>query len=350
VPEIILDDLEEVDNADPYEWDKTMREDQQADDYKKGGNNIKGYVNYLKENIKIPVGTSFYDCKSKKKLFFLKDELLSFDMSGTTDVIIVKNSHINALDLRSGIQAGFELKKAIQEVHTHQAVAQLFIANIFSKSPVFIVLTDLNNDWYFYWLSREDNELKVMQIKVGLKKAIFLIQAAFGTNDNTFDTNDNNDNALSSRCNLSHIRKVRDSEARKNVDRSEEEHVEISEEESVEINEEENVEINEEENVEEENVEISERDVNITRVRNVEVIRGGGVGSSRNVSSQLDLFVNRPKFDLDFDDDVGNMRDVFDVMSEEEILNWKVRRTIRFLKDNGVLPDEDDNKYLSMYL
>jgi len=28
---------------------------------------------------------------------------------------------------------------------------------------------------------------------------------------------------------------------------------------------------------------------------------------------------------LEFEDDVANMKDVFDVMTEEEIYNWKIR-------------------------
>src|SRR5205085_1127757 len=105
---------------------------------------------------------------------------LPFDISGTTDVLIVKKSHINARDIRTGIQAGFELKKKVQDSHTHQAIGQLFVANIFSQEPVFVVLTDLGDEWIFYWLNEIENNIKIMELSVGLKVAIHIVESTFG--------------------------------------------------------------------------------------------------------------------------------------------------------------------------
>jgi hypothetical protein len=50
-------------------------------------------------------------------------------MTGTTDVVIVEKSYIDVYDLRGGIQAGFELKKAVQDIHTYEAIGKLLVAN-----------------------------------------------------------------------------------------------------------------------------------------------------------------------------------------------------------------------------
>ncbi|CAG8524774.1 21254_t:CDS:2 [Rhizophagus irregularis] len=46
-------------------------------------------------------------------------------------------------------------------------------------------------------------------------------------------------------------------------------------------------------------------------------------------SENVDLFFNRPKVQFEFEDDVANMKDMFDEMTEEEIKGWKVRRVIK---------------------
>ncbi|GBC07349.1 hypothetical protein RclHR1_00740032 [Rhizophagus clarus] len=77
------------------------------------------------------------------------------------------------------IQVGFELKKSVEDSHVPQAIGQLLAANIISIEAVIIVLTDLNDEWIFFWLDYQDNIYKVKQFTVSLKDAIFIIEKAF---------------------------------------------------------------------------------------------------------------------------------------------------------------------------
>ena len=47
--------------------------------------------------------------------------------------------------------------------------------------------------------------------------------------------------------------------------------------------------------------------------------------ASENEMESLDLFLNRPKVQFEFDEDVANMKDMFNKMTEEEIKGWKLR-------------------------
>src|SRR5579871_6915448 len=86
----------------------------------------EGYINYLKNNIVVPNESKFYDTKSKKFLLSLKLDALPFEISGTTDVVIARKSCFECHALSCEIQVGFELKKEVQDVHTPQAIGQLF--------------------------------------------------------------------------------------------------------------------------------------------------------------------------------------------------------------------------------
>lgn len=135
----------------------------------------QGYLSYLKSNITLTSEIDWYDPKPKKDLLFLDDEALPFSVSGTTDVIIADKLFAKVHDMRNGIHVGFEIKKKIQDSHIHQAIGELIIANIISQFPVLIVLTDLMNEWIFFWLS---NDKKVMQCPAALLHAINIIETA----------------------------------------------------------------------------------------------------------------------------------------------------------------------------
>ncbi|GBC07345.1 hypothetical protein RclHR1_00740028 [Rhizophagus clarus] len=98
--------------------------------------------------------SDFYDTKSKKSLLSLKSEVLPFEISGTTDL-------------------------SVQDFDVPQAIGQLLTANIYSQEVVFIVLTNLNEEWIFFWLKNQDDRFKIMVLKIGLRTAISIIENAF---------------------------------------------------------------------------------------------------------------------------------------------------------------------------
>ena len=110
-------------------------------------------MNYLGDNISIPSTLVWYDPKSKRDLLNVNDVSLPYSISGTAGVLVMDESFYSVLDYRSGIRAVFEIKKTIQDNHVNQAIAELIVTNILSNYAVFVILTDLNNNWIFYWLS-----------------------------------------------------------------------------------------------------------------------------------------------------------------------------------------------------
>ncbi|PKK62499.1 hypothetical protein RhiirC2_759480 [Rhizophagus irregularis] len=189
---IIALDIEDVrtvlaeSSAKGYDWDRKKIENQQADDIIEDEVVTKeGYISYLKENIKISDKSDFYDVKSKKSLLSVKYDEMPFEISGTTDVVIAKKSNANAHTLSHGIQAGIELKKQIKDIDIPQAIGQLLTANIRSNEAVFIVLTNLNEEWIFFWLKDVEGKLNIMQFRVNINIAIPIIERAFSQYDDS---------------------------------------------------------------------------------------------------------------------------------------------------------------------
>src|SRR4051794_36042383 len=88
----------------------------------------------------------------------------------------MNKSFFDILEYRSGIRAGFKLKKKVQDLDINQAIAELIATNILSNYAVFIVLTDLNNNWIFYWLS---NDRTIMMFRaVNSSNALDIIERA----------------------------------------------------------------------------------------------------------------------------------------------------------------------------
>lgn len=282
-----------VENKDisSFSWDR-QDENQQADDTGTVEARKQRYISYLKKTIKIPDGSGFYDTKSKRSFLSLKHKALPFKMNGTTDVVIAKKIYADGYNLARGIQVVFELKKKVQDVHIPQAVGQLLTANIRSNEAVYVVLTDLNDVWVFFWLeSQEHNNTIITQFTVCRSDAITIIEKTF-ENESNFPLH------LRTTYNLpgyAPVGGVATEEA-------------ATEEAAI-----------EEVGIEEKN--------------------------------ELELFLTRSKVQLEFEDDVANMKDVYDVMSEEEIRDWKIRRALRLLRDSLDFQSFqlDDNEYINMY-
>jgi hypothetical protein len=265
-----------------FVWDERT-ENQHAEDQKDEQDRVikRGYMNYLRDNISISPTLIWYDPKSKKDLLNVNDVSLPYSISGTTDVLIMDVSFYSVLDFRSGIRAGFELKKKVQDSDVNQAIAALIVTNIVSNHAVFLVLTDLNNSWIFYWLS---NDRTIMMFRaVNSSNALDIIERALTedpTSTATTTTIDPNF-PIGTRINcFRHLGNLQE-------------------------------------------------------------------GASENEMESLDLFFNRPKVQFEFEDDVANMKDMFDEMTEGEIKGWKIRRALKLLDETPGF--QLDKNYMSMY-
>ena len=57
--------------------------------------------------------------------------------------------------------------------------------------------------------------------------------------------------------------------------------------------------------------------------------------ASENEMESLDQFLNRPKVQFKFEDDVTNMKEMFPKMTKEEVKGWKVRRALKLLDETS---------------
>eukprot|EP00891_Asterochloris_glomerata_P001814 jgi/Astpho2/1814/fgenesh1_pg.00037_%23_16_t len=78
---------------------------------------------------------------------------LGYKFRGTTDVAVVDKVAYQAEEYKHGLRLLFELKKKPDAAATAQAKISLLLANIHSaKLKPVVVLTDLREDYRFYWL------------------------------------------------------------------------------------------------------------------------------------------------------------------------------------------------------
>jgi hypothetical protein len=131
--------------------------------------NRAAYMAYLGKLLKIP-GYDLVDA-------YVEKSLLTVDMpdirklSGTTDVAITKTQHAKNEFVKNQIEALLELKKPEnmrQKDHTPQAASELFAASYLNRNHAVVsVLTDLNQNWTFFWFAREEeNSAQVCLFKL----------------------------------------------------------------------------------------------------------------------------------------------------------------------------------------
>ncbi|KAF0367626.1 crinkler family protein [Gigaspora margarita] len=159
----------------------------------------------------------------------------------------------------------------------NQAIAELIVSNILSNYAVFIVLTDLNDEWLFYWLT---NDKHVMMSRAETSHdALAIIERALVLNTKATTTVSTNF-SIGMRCNYFRMSNFQ--------------HGEVFESETV-----------------------------------------------------LDSFLNRSKVQFEFEDEIANMKNMFDDMTEKEISYWKVKRALRFLENTPGI--QLDKNYINMY-
>lgn len=95
------------------------------------------------------------DASAAETLLYVEDERLPFGMCGTADVAVVDSSAKKHKELRAGIKALVMVRKEISPKDKVQALAQLVAISVNApeRSAPIVLLTDLNDNWYFYWLS-----------------------------------------------------------------------------------------------------------------------------------------------------------------------------------------------------
>jgi len=246
----------------------------------------QGYLNWLNSNIDLPDDAQFYIASSKTNLLSTTLACSQFNISGTLDTAIVDRINVESRNIAGGIRVGLEHKKQVMESDISQAIVELITANLCSIYPVVMVLTDLGERWQFFWLQRG----WVVDCVFDLKKGITLLETIV-QQPNPPVGQPTPDAPYLQRCDL----RTATSQARESDDALPED----------------------------------------TEVEG------------------LERLLQRPKVDImDMlpEDDVADMRDVFDVMTPKEVREWQMRRVLDFaMQTPAVQSRVMDENWLSMY-
>ncbi|CAJ1953891.1 unnamed protein product [Cylindrotheca closterium] len=161
------------------------------------------YMRYLQATLQVPQNYALADVQQQRSLLNLDgDHCIAngFRLRGTTDVVIAKSEHVENKAIKNNIEALLELKKQTQiskKDHTPQTICEHFAASYLNpKLPVVSVLTDLSENWTFFWFAFDDDDtdddpdLVLYKLCLGGKKAAanakYLLDSLF---DTTVDNN-----------------------------------------------------------------------------------------------------------------------------------------------------------------
>ncbi|CAG8589808.1 11761_t:CDS:2 [Funneliformis mosseae] len=115
-----------------------------------------------------------YDTINDNSFLTTSADILPMKLSGTTNLVIV-DRHSIAMQLpEKHIRILFELKKIIVKADTFQIMAELISADLKSNYTILAVLTDLIDDWRFYWLN--DNDRNIIGFKLPRVNAVALLR------------------------------------------------------------------------------------------------------------------------------------------------------------------------------
>jgi len=253
---------------------------------KKEDAHAQEYLNWLNSNINLPLDVEFYIASSKANLLSTTLASSQFNINGTLDTAIVDCKNVKSRNIAGGIRVGLEHKKEIKDSDVAQAIVELITANIFSEYPVMILLTDLGEEWQFFWLEKG----WIVDCIFDLKKGITLLETIAQQPTPLVGQPTSNAPYLQ-RCDF----RTAILQARESDDALPED----------------------------------------TEVEG------------------LERLLQRPKVDIMGmlpEDDVADMRDVFDVMTPKEVREWQMRRVLDFaMQTPAVQSSMSDEDWRSIY-
>ena len=126
---------------------------------------VAQYMGYLDQHLNQELRSHdlvLFDVSTRKHLLNVKDERLPFDLSGGTDVLIMRNMgsfEVQQLKHFPGLRLVIELKKSLETQKEFddgeaQTLAELIAVDILAHESAVVLLTDLNHVWNFMWLGQ----------------------------------------------------------------------------------------------------------------------------------------------------------------------------------------------------
>ncbi|GJJ75238.1 hypothetical protein EMPS_07596 [Entomortierella parvispora] len=237
----------------------------------------KDYLEWLETNISLPTNTIFYDASKRINLLSTRVASTICNLRGTVDLAIMGKEYDMAWSHSAGLQVGIELKRSINEENLMQATLQLLSASMSSSFNPVIILTDLRSSWHFFWLEPG----AIVSCTFGLQDGAALLQAI--AHEPISDISDIP--AAEATENTPYRRRclLRDS-------------------------------------------------IRMTR-------KETAIWPEESVSSSQGGNFQREATDIDFlpRSDVADMRDVFDVMTEDEKQEWRLKAILEYMKNTPSL-------------
>ncbi|RUS22568.1 hypothetical protein BC937DRAFT_88444 [Endogone sp. FLAS-F59071] len=139
---------------------------------KKEDTHAQGYLRWLDSNINLPPNVKFYIASSDVTLLNTTLASRQINIKGTLDLAIVDSKNVKSGNIAGGIRVGIETKKTVKKADAMQVITELITANIFSEYPVVMLLTNLKEHWQFFWLERGC----VVDCVFDLKESITLLE------------------------------------------------------------------------------------------------------------------------------------------------------------------------------
>jgi hypothetical protein len=137
----------------------------------------EAYMEHLKDVLFLPAGYAVKDCAKKSTLLSVQRVGGKFKFDGKTDVVVAKTEHVDSSAERNHVEVALELKTTRNnnmEEHEPQAVLEHLSSSFLNRAcGVLTVLTDLNEEWVFYWF--HPNGKEIMKYKVDRKRAQILL-------------------------------------------------------------------------------------------------------------------------------------------------------------------------------
>ncbi|GJJ78174.1 hypothetical protein EMPS_10533 [Entomortierella parvispora] len=129
---------------------------------------------WLENNTRLPEGILFCITSRNANLLRTMSASTKYELNGTTDMVILPEEYLNTTLLVPGLQIGIELKKSDvgYQKHTFEATLQLLSASLSSNFCPVIVLTDLKEYWRFFWLEPR----VIVTCEFGLQDGVALLE------------------------------------------------------------------------------------------------------------------------------------------------------------------------------
>ena len=130
-------------NPPSFEWDDSIEPAQKV-----------RYMQYLSTHLQFDSRSdvALMPLDNNHKFLSVSDRRLKFDIKGTSDVAVVHKGYIDMRMEGQGILGLVELKKDCNQKAIRQAIGQLIAADLISTFSPLAVLTDLRDEWHFFWL------------------------------------------------------------------------------------------------------------------------------------------------------------------------------------------------------